>query len=84
MNKEYELNQLGRILGDPMQQSGLYLIDTYLSDDEIEKYIRGLGKFNYVKGRLVNTSEGNPLELLIVGLSYSCNDNEINNLRYHF
>ena len=40
MNKEYELNQLGRILGDPMQQSGFYLIDTYLSDDEIEKYIR--------------------------------------------
>ena len=40
MNKVYQLEQLRRILEDPMCQSGFYLIDTELDDGEIESFIR--------------------------------------------
>lgn len=39
MNKEYQLEQLMRVLQNPQLQSGLYLLDTDLNDDE-------LGTFN--------------------------------------
>ena len=40
MNKEYQLGQLRRVIEDPDTSSGLYLIDTVLDDNEIEKYIK--------------------------------------------
>lgn len=40
MNKQYQLEQLRRLLENPTQQSGLYLIDTDLTDYEIETFIK--------------------------------------------
>ena len=81
MNKNYELEQLRRMLEDPKQQSGLYLIDTGLNDEDIETFLKKSGLCHYVKEKLIQTSEGNPFELLIVGLSYTCDDCGIDNLR---
>lgn len=81
MNKDYELEQLRRMLEDPKQQSGLYLIDTGLNDEDIETFLKKSGLCHYVKEKLIQTSEGNPFELLIVGLSYTCDDCGIDNLR---
>lgn len=84
MNKDYQLEQLKRMLEDPRQQSGLYLIDTDLNDDEIETFIKGTSLCHYIKEKLIPTAEGNPFELLIIGLSHICNDCGINNLRNQF
>lgn len=43
MNKDYELEQLRRMLEDPKQQSGLYLIDTGLNDEDIETFLKNQG-----------------------------------------
>ena len=36
MNKAYELEQFHKLLVDPDLASGLYLLDTELTDEEIE------------------------------------------------
>ncbi|WP_305733834.1 hypothetical protein [uncultured Phocaeicola sp.] len=47
MNKQYQLEQLRRLLENP-QQSGLYLIDTDLTDYEIETFIKNsLAELNF-------------------------------------
>ena len=63
MNKDYQLEQLRRMLEDPKQQSGLYLIDTDLSDEDIETFIKDIGSCRYVKEKLIPTTEGNSFEL---------------------
>ena len=80
MNKDYQLTQLREMLENPKQQSGLYLIETDLSDDDIEFFVQKTGQFRYVKEQLIPTTEGNTFELLIVGLSHICCDNSINTL----
>ena len=40
MNKNFQLEQLGMMLMEPGLKSGLYLIDTDLTDEEIEWYIK--------------------------------------------
>ena len=40
MNKEYQLGQLRKVIESPNTLSGLYLIDTVLDDNEIEKHIK--------------------------------------------
>ena len=81
MNKAYELEQLHKLLVDPDLASGLYLLDTELTDEEIEVYIREHSPFQYVSGKLIQTSKGNIFELLIVGLSHQCRDSGIMALR---
>lgn len=84
MNKDYQLEQLRRMLEDPKQQSGLYLIDTDLSDEDIETFIKDIGSCHYVKEKLIPTTEGNSFELFIVGLSHECDERGINILRDQF
>ena len=81
MNKAYELEQLHKLLVDPDLASGLYLLDTELTDEEIEVYIREHSPLQYVSGKLIQTSKGNIFELLIVGLSHQCRDSGIMALR---
>ena len=47
MNKDYQLDQLRRILENPEQKSGLYLLDTDLTDEELEAFIKGIGLCSY-------------------------------------
>lgn len=75
MNKEYQLKQLGRMLQSPQLQSGLYLLDTDLSDDELENFLKSINDCHYIKEVLVPTTKGNALELFLVGLSHSCDRN---------
>lgn len=78
MNKDCQLMQLQGMLENPKQQSGLYLIDTDLSDEDIELFVRRTSQCRYVKEQLIPTTKGNSFELLIVGLSHICCDNNIN------
>ena len=75
MNKEYQLKQLGRMLQSRQLQSGLYLLDTDLSDDELEFFLKSINDCHYIKEVLVPTTKGNALELFLVGLSHSCDRN---------
>ena len=81
MSKAYELEQLRKLLMDPDLASGLYLLDTELTDEEIEGHIREHSPFQYVSGKLIPCSKGNIFELLIVGLSHQCQDGGIIALR---
>lgn len=84
MSKHNQLEQLRKMLDDPKQQSGLYLIDTDLSDEEIEAFIKQMELCHYVKEVLIPAKEGNSFELFMVGLSHKCNDDSINKLRDQF
>lgn len=84
MNKDNQLMQLQVMLKNPNLQSGLYLIDTDLNDEDIENYIKETRLCRYVKGELLPTTEGSTFELLIVGLSNECNNNDISTLLYQF
>lgn len=81
MNKGYQLEQLRRLLVNPALQSGLYLIDTDLSDEEIEEYLKNFGICSYEKESLFPPSEGSAFEMFVIGLSYKCNDAGISILR---
>ena len=82
MNKAYGEEQLRKLLMNPELSSGLYLLDTDLTDEDIEAYIRRNSSFQYVSGKLIPASKGNVFELLIVGLSHQCQDDSgVNFLR---
>ena len=72
MNKDFQLKQLLRMLMTPGLKSGLYLLETDLTDEEIEECFEGTSSFKYVKGKLIPTSKGNVFELFIVGLCHQC------------
>ena len=72
MNKDFQLKQLLRMLMAPGLKSGLYLLETDLTDEEIEECFEGTSSFKYVKGKLIPTSKGNVFELFIVGLCHQC------------
>ncbi|AOH41074.1 hypothetical protein C7123_03040 [Tannerella serpentiformis] len=74
MNKAYGEEQLRKLLMNPELSSGLYLLDTDLTDEDIEAYIRRNSSYQYVSGKLIPASKGNVFELLIVGLSHQCQD----------
>lgn len=63
------------MLQSPQLQSGLYLLDTDLSDDELEFFLKSINDCHYIKEVLVPTTKGNALELFLVGLSHSCDRN---------
>ena len=86
MSKAFELEQLRKQLMDPELPSGLYLLDTDLTDEEIEGHIKELGCCSYMKESLFLPSRGgSAFELFVVGLSHQCTGNvEISNLRNLF
>lgn len=65
MNKAFQLEQLPGMLIDSGLKSRLYLLETDLADEEIEEWLKGIGSFKYVKGKLIPTSKGNVFELFI-------------------
>lgn len=81
MNKAYQQEQLRKMLMNPALQSGLYLIDTDLSDEEIEACIREFDQYSYEKEPLIPTSKGSSFELFVIGLSHKCNNTEISKQR---
>lgn len=75
MSKAYELEQFRKLLMNSKVPSGLYLLDTDLTDEEIEEYIKETGYCSYVKESLFSPSrEGSAFELFVVGLSHKCTD----------
>lgn len=77
MNKDFQLQQLRIMLMDHGLMSGLYLLETDLTDEEIKAYIRSNNSFNYISGKLIQTSKGNVFELFLVGLCHQCQDRDI-------
>ena len=70
MNKAYQLGQLRKVIEDPDTSSGLYLIDTVLDDNEIEKYIKDLDGCAYLKISLLPSKDSSVFEMFVIGLSY--------------
>ena len=70
MNKEYQLGQLRKVIESPDTLSGLYLIDTVLDDNEIEKHIKGLNNCAYLKLPLLPPKDSSVFEMFVIGLSY--------------
>lgn len=81
MSKDSLLGPLRRLIENPMTQSGLYLIDTELEDEEIEDYIRGIGNCSYVKGTLIPTKDSSVFELFVIKLSHKCDNDYTRDLR---
>lgn len=81
MNKDFQLQQLNIMLVDPGLRSGLYLLDTDLTDEEIKTHIRSNNSFKYISGNLIQTSKGNVFELFLVGLCHQCQNGDITVLR---
>jgi len=84
MNKQYQLEQLRRLLENPTQQSGIYLINTDLTDYEIETFIKTEKICHYIKETLIPSTKDNALELLIVGLCSQCSEGNIQNMQNLF
>lgn len=81
MSKYYQLEQLRRMLENPMLQSGLYLIDTDLEDEEIESYIKEIDTCSYVTASLLPTKDCSAFDLFVWGLSFQCKSNEVRTKR---
>lgn len=84
MNKEYQKEQLRKIILDPDIHSGLYLLDTDLSDEDIDNYLTENNVCTYIHETLIPTSEGSSFELLVIGLSYRCSGTKIDIHRDRF
>lgn len=80
MNKEYQEERLRQFLMDSSLMSGFYLIDTDLSDDDIEAVMRQTSNSLYEK-ILVPAVGGSTFEMFVAGLSYKCNNPEIDEQR---
>lgn len=83
MSKDYQFEQLQRILDNPDSKSGLYLIDTDLEDKDIERFIKDEegNSYSYVKSSLLTTKDSSSFDLFIIGLSHRCKNNEIEKQR---
>lgn len=66
MNKDYQREQLRRMLENPMLQSGIYLIDTDLGDKDIEFLIKGIDGILYKKGSLIPSQKVPHLNCLLL------------------
>ena len=64
-----------------MIQSGLYLIDTELDDEELGTYLKSIGNYAYHKGPLMPSKDSTVLELLVIRLSYKFDNEDIKDLR---
>ena len=81
MNKEFQVQHLTEMMDNSELQSGLYLIDTDLSDPEIEAFIKSMESWLYIKETLIPALDGDPFELFVIGLSSKCEDVGIDRLR---
>lgn len=81
MIRDYQIEPLRRLLENPMIQSGLYLVDTELDDDELGAYLEGIGNYAYHKGPLMPTKDSTVLELLVLRLSCKFENEEIKDMR---
>lgn len=77
MNKDFQLQQLRIMLMDSGLKSGLYLLETDLTDEEIKAYIKKNNSFKYINCKLIPTSKGNVFELFLVGLCYQCQNKDV-------
>ena len=84
MNKNFQLEQLHRMLTNPSLKSGLYLIDTDLDDEEIGLYVKEKEKIAYYRGSLMGTKDCTGFEWFIIKLSFDCESDEIKDLRNSF
>ena len=80
MDKEYQEDKLRQFFMEPSLKSGLYLIDTDLSDEDIEAVMRQAGNSLYEK-ILVPAVGASTFEMFVAGLSYKCNNPEIDEQR---
>lgn len=81
MNKEIQVQRLIEMMDNSELQSGLCLINTDLSDPEIEALIKNMESWLYIKETLIPALDGDPFELFVIGLSSKCEDVGINRLR---
>ena len=81
MNNGYQLVQLQAVLDNLLLSSGLYLIDTDLTDDDIEWHIKREGKFSYYRGFLMQSGGSSVFESFVIRLSHECESEEIEKLR---
>ena len=81
MTKDYQLEQLRRLLEKPGLSSKLYIIDTDLTDDDIEWHIKRDGNFSYHRGFLMPSGGGSVFESFVIKLSFECKNEEIESLR---
>ena len=81
MNKEYQLQRLRQVLTASDLRSGLYQIETDLTDEDIENYLRETDLCTYLGESFVAASGGKALELFVIGLSYQCQENSISEQR---
>ena len=84
MNKDYQLEQLRKLLEKPGLSSELLLIDTDLTDDDIEWHIKRNGSFSYIRGFLMPYGGCRVFESFVIRLSFECVNEEIDNLRAIF
>lgn len=76
MSKAYEYRQLRTMLENPDLKSGLYLLDTELSDGELEEFIMSSEVCSYINESLIPSKSGSLFEMFVIGLSCYCVENE--------
>lgn len=84
MNKEGQLEQLSQLLMSREIKSGLYLIDTDLTDEEIGWHVKQMGDFSFYRGTLMSSKDCTVFELFVIMLSLECETGEIKDLRNSF
>lgn len=81
MNKDYQREQLRRMLENPMLKSGIYLIDTDLEDADIERLLKEEYSCLYVTAPLLPSKRGSAFEMFVIGLSYRCKTDDVSRQR---
>lgn len=78
-NKQYQKDSLRGMLST--LQSGLYLLDTDLTEREIEEVIKGNGVWTFFKEELLPSKGSSPFEMLVIALCWQLECEELNNCR---
>lgn len=81
MNKDYQREQLRRMLENPMLQSGIYLIDTDLEDKDIEDFLKEQYSWSYLTAFLLPSKGSSTFEMFVIGLSYQCKSDDVRRQR---
>ena len=81
MNKDYQLEQLRKMLMDSELKSGLYLIDTELNDSDIGIVVDSVSSCKYVREALMSSQQGSTFGMFVTGLSQYCDTEEIREMR---
>lgn len=78
-NKTGELRRLHYLL--PQLPSGLYLLDTELTDEDIENSFSQYGSYSFYKEELLPSRGGTPFEMLVMSLCWQFECEELERLR---